>query len=148
MTLKSDAKFKEKLICGFKYDMRNLVNFHPTTLESEIHFHEVFLSKVNKVWTKKMERSYLSWHWKVMQNLNKPWTYGFKNGMRNWGTFIRALKSLKNCTFMYSFWPKHKMFQLENLKGDAKFKGKLTHGLKIGKRNLVNFHGSSRKSEN
>ena len=31
MTLKSDAKFKEKLTCGFKYDMRNLVNFHLTT---------------------------------------------------------------------------------------------------------------------
>ena len=27
MTLKSDAKFKEELTCGFKYDMRNLVNF-------------------------------------------------------------------------------------------------------------------------
>ena len=27
MTLKSDAKFKEKLTCGFKYDMRNLVDF-------------------------------------------------------------------------------------------------------------------------
>ena len=35
MTLKSDAKFKEKLTCGFKYDMRNLVNFHPTTQTSE-----------------------------------------------------------------------------------------------------------------
>ena len=31
MTLKSDEKFKENLIFGFKYDMRNLVNFHPTT---------------------------------------------------------------------------------------------------------------------
>ena len=31
MALKSDAKFKEKLTCGFKYDMRNLVTFHPTT---------------------------------------------------------------------------------------------------------------------
>ena len=31
MTLKSDAKFKEKLTCGFKYDKRNLVNFHQTT---------------------------------------------------------------------------------------------------------------------
>ena len=27
MTLKSDAKFKEKLTCGFKYDMWNLVIF-------------------------------------------------------------------------------------------------------------------------
>ena len=35
MTLKSDPKFKEKLIWGFKYDMRNLVKFHPTTQKSE-----------------------------------------------------------------------------------------------------------------
>ena len=35
MTLKSDAKFKEKLTCGFKYDLRNLVNFHSTTQKSE-----------------------------------------------------------------------------------------------------------------
>ena len=38
MTLKSDPKFKEKLTCGFKYDMRNLVNFHPTTQKSENSF--------------------------------------------------------------------------------------------------------------
>ena len=35
MTLKNDAKFKEKLTCGFKYDMRNLVNFLSTTKKSE-----------------------------------------------------------------------------------------------------------------
>ena len=35
MTLKSDAKFKEKLSCGFKYGMTNLVNFHPTTQKSK-----------------------------------------------------------------------------------------------------------------
>ena len=29
--MKSDVKFKEKLTCSFKYDMRNFVNFHPTT---------------------------------------------------------------------------------------------------------------------
>ena len=34
------------------------------------------------------------------------------------------------------------------LKGDAKFKGKLTSDLKNNTRNLVNFHASSRKSEN
>ena len=38
MTLRSDAKFKEKLTCGLKYDMRNLVNFHPATQKSEISF--------------------------------------------------------------------------------------------------------------
>ena len=35
MTLKSDAKFKEKLTCGFKYDMKDLVNFDSTTQKSK-----------------------------------------------------------------------------------------------------------------
>ena len=35
MTLKSDVKYKERLTCGFKYDMRNLVNSYPTTQKSE-----------------------------------------------------------------------------------------------------------------
>ena len=30
--------FKEKLICGFKYDMKNLVNFHATTQKPENFF--------------------------------------------------------------------------------------------------------------
>ena len=38
VTLKSDAKIKEKLTYVFKYDMRNLVNFHPTTQKSEFFF--------------------------------------------------------------------------------------------------------------
>ena len=35
MTLKSDVKFKEKPTCGFKYDMKDLVNFHATTQKSK-----------------------------------------------------------------------------------------------------------------
>ena len=37
-----------------------------------------------------------------------------------WGvgwTFTRAPKSLKNCTLMASFGPKHIMLQLENFRG-------------------------------
>ena len=34
------------------------------------------------------------------------------------------------------------------MKGDAKFNGKLTHGLKNDMRKLVKFHVTSRKSEN
>ena len=57
---------------------------------------------------------------------------------------------------MGPFCQKHIMFQLENfrgimimtLKGNAKFKGKLTRGLKNDIKNLVNFLASSRKSEN
>ena len=35
MTLKSDAKFEEKLTPGSKKDIRNLLNFHPTTQKSK-----------------------------------------------------------------------------------------------------------------
>ena len=52
----------------------------------KFHFNglfSVFLSKVCEVCAKKIQRSYLSWHWIVMQNLIKPWICGFKNGMRN-----------------------------------------------------------------
>ena len=35
MTLKSDAKFEEKLTPGSKKDMRSLLNFHPATQKSK-----------------------------------------------------------------------------------------------------------------
>ena len=35
MTMKSDAKFEEKLAPSSKKDMRNLFNFHPTTQKSK-----------------------------------------------------------------------------------------------------------------
>ena len=44
---------------------------------------QMFLSKVYKVWAKTNTGSYLSWHWTLMQNLNKTWPCGSKNGMRN-----------------------------------------------------------------
>ena len=67
MTLKSDAKFEEKLIC-FKND-NNLVNFYLSTQNSQIlHFDRLLLLKVYKISAKKIWRSYVSWHWIVMQN--------------------------------------------------------------------------------
>ena len=35
MTMKSGSKFKEKFTCGFKYDIRNLEKFNPTTQKPE-----------------------------------------------------------------------------------------------------------------
>ena len=34
MIMKSDAKFEEKLTCGFQYVMKDLVNFYATTQKS------------------------------------------------------------------------------------------------------------------
>ena len=61
MTLKSDAKFEEKLVLGSKTDMANLVNFNATSGKSEsLHFGEQLLSIAYKVSAKKVQKSYLS----------------------------------------------------------------------------------------
>ena len=50
MTLKSEAKFEEKLTCGLKNDMRNLANFHQNTGKCKYwDFHRVLFSKVENV---------------------------------------------------------------------------------------------------
>ena len=51
------------------------------------HFNGLFLSKVYEVWPKKIQRSYLSWQWTVMENLNKLWPCSFKNDITNWVNF-------------------------------------------------------------
>ena len=46
MTLKGDANFKGKLICGLKKNIRNLVNFHANSRKSEnLQFDLILLSK-------------------------------------------------------------------------------------------------------
>ena len=72
MTLKSVTKFKGKLTWGLKNDVINLVNFHVTSWMSEnLHFDRIFLSKAYKDLDEKVQKSYVSWHWRVMQSLKK-----------------------------------------------------------------------------
>ena len=50
MTLKSDAKFEEKLTCGLENDMRNLANFHHSTGKCQNwDFDGILLSKVENL---------------------------------------------------------------------------------------------------
>ena len=83
----------------------------------KFHFDRLFLSILYKVWAKNIYRSYLWWHWIVMQNLKNPDLVISKTVRGIWWTFIRVLKRLKNCTLIGSFCPKHVMFQLENVIG-------------------------------
>ena len=78
MTPESNAKFKEKLICDFKYDMSKLLIFYPNTQKCENVF-----------------------------------SMGFFQRMQDLG-----YKSTEDLCVI-------------TLKGDAKFKEKLTDGLKI-----------------
>ena len=73
---------------------------------NDFHFNGLLLNKVYIVCTKKLERSYLSWHWRVTQNLKKTWHAAWKMTWGIWQIFTRALKSVKIGTLMGSFCPK------------------------------------------
>ena len=62
MTLKSDAKFKEKLTLGSKNDTRNLVNFDASSSKTEnLHLDAMLLlSIVYNVSAKEVLKNYLS----------------------------------------------------------------------------------------
>ena len=61
MTLKSDAKFEEKVTLGSKNDMWNFVNFNANSSKSEnLDFDVLLLLKVYYVWAKIIQRSYVS----------------------------------------------------------------------------------------
>ena len=68
-----------------------------------LHFDWPLSCKVCNVWPKKVQRSYLSWHWIVMQNLKKNWLVVWKMTWEIWQIFIRTLESVKIGTFMGSF---------------------------------------------
>ena len=60
MTLKADAKFKGKLACGLKNNLRNLLNFHADSWKSgNLHFDGLLLSKAYKDLDEKVQKSCL-----------------------------------------------------------------------------------------
>ena len=159
MTLNSDAKFEEESTCHCKNDMRNLENFHASTRKSQnLHFDGVLMCKEYKVLNKMLQRSYLSSHWTVMQNLKKNLLVVSKMIWGIWRIFMQALKSLEIGTLMGSFcpnyikvWAKTSTAELYvmTLENDAKFEVELTCRLKNDMRKLVNFDLSTwNKSQN
>ena len=73
MTLKSDAKFKEKLTWFQIYDMRNLVNFDPTTQKPKnLISMGYFCPKYMRYELKKYRGVIFHDTEQVMQNLKKP----------------------------------------------------------------------------
>ena len=61
MTVKSDAKFEEKLTLGSKKDMKNLVSFNVSSGKSEnLHFDVLLLSIAYKVSAKRVKKNYIS----------------------------------------------------------------------------------------
>ena len=63
-----------------------------------LYFDRLFLLKVYKISAEKVQRSYVSWHWRVVKNLKKSWFLVSKM-TRIWLILIQAIKSLKNLHF-------------------------------------------------
>ena len=61
--LKCDVKFKGKMTCGSKNDIRNLVNFHASSRKSvNFHFDWILLFKACKDLDEKVQKFYVSYH--------------------------------------------------------------------------------------
>ena len=84
MTLNGVTKCKEKLSRYLENDIRNLVNFHASSQKSEnFQFLGFLLSKAYKFFDEKIQKSYVSWHWRVIQSLKRKLILGPKNDMKN-----------------------------------------------------------------
>ena len=104
MTLKSDAKFEEKLTLGSKNDTKNLVDFNVSSGSSEyLHFSMLLLPKVYYFRAKKSTEELCVITLKNDAKFEEELTCALKNDMRNLGNFDSTLESLKICTLMGSF---------------------------------------------
>ena len=119
------------------------------------HFNGLLLSKVYIIWAKKVQRSYLSWHWRVMQNLKKNWLVAWKMTWGIWWMFTEHSKVSKLELWWDPFLQSRKCTSLEFTKGlcvmtmknDTKVEEELTFHFKTDMRNFTNFDPSTRKSK-
>ena len=75
-------------------------------------FNWLLVTKVYNVWATKVQKSYLSWHWRVMQVLKKNWLVVWKKTWEIRQIFTRAFESVKIGCLMGSFCPKQKRYDL------------------------------------
>ena len=137
-----------------KIDIKNLIKFHATSWRSRnLHFDGLLLSKACKVSDEKVQKSYISCHWRVMQSLTKNWQLVPKMTCGISWISMQAVVSLKICTLMCYFCWKYITFEPRKYRGFTchktaewcKISGGTTYTLKNDMRNLFNFdstHGS------
>ena len=77
-----------------------------------LYFDKILLLKVYKISAKNVQRSYVSWYWRVIQNLKKN-RFVVSKMTTIWSILIQALESLWNMHFdwslsckVYNVWPK------------------------------------------
>ena len=121
-----------------------------------LHFNGLPLAKVYDVSVKKVRRSYVWWHWILMQNLKENGLSLSKMTWGIWEIFTRALESLKIWTWWDSFIQSREcmslkftgeLFVMTMKKKCAKLEEELTCHFKIDMRTLMNFDLSTQKSQ-
>ena len=118
MTLKRDKKFKGKLTCGLKNNVRNLVDFHVSSRKFEnLHFDRILLSKAYKDLDEKNTEELCFMTLKSDAKLEEKLTLGSKNDMRNLVNFHPTTQKSKNFTSMGYFCPKYMRFELKKYRG-------------------------------
>ena len=121
-----------------------------------LYFNGLPMIKVYNFWANKVQRRSLDWitYWRSVQALKEKWSVVALMTWGIWWTSLEHSKILK-LEFSETFFCKIYSAELKNFRwvlchdteGWCMFKEKLTGGLKIDIRNLVNFHGSSQKSK-
>ena len=83
------------------------------------HFNVLLLTKVYIyiVWAKKVQRSYLSWNWRGIQNLERNRLVVSKLADGIWQNLTWALKVSKTFILMSSFWAKYILFERKKYRG-------------------------------
>ena len=62
-------------------------------------FDRILSFKVENVWVKNLQRSYVSWQWRIMQHLKRNGLVASKLTWEIWRIWTEALKSFKNLHF-------------------------------------------------
>ena len=110
-------------------------------ISPNLSFDRHLLLKVYEISAKKVQRSYVSWHWRVMQNLKKNRFCCFKNDKNLVNFDLSAQKSQNFALWLVPF-------VQSTLKSHARFEEKLTLGLENDMRSLTNFHQNTWKCQN
>ena len=148
MTLNGDSKSKGKLSRDLKCDISNLVIFHGSCRKAEnLYFDGLLLSKAYNILDKKVQKSYVSWNWRVMESLKKNWLLIPKMTWGIWWILMQAVVSLKIYTLMCYFCRKYIIFDpkkyravmCHNTEEWCKIWGGTDLCLENDMRNLVNF---------
>ena len=92
---------------------------------------------------KKVQKSYLSSHWTVIQNLKKNPLFVWKMTWDISWILTWAVNKQRICTFMGYFCQKYATFDLKWYRRVVSWK--ITYGFKNGIRNVLDFHTSSWK---